>query len=266
MLEKSLKKVYFDAHFHLADCISDGCDDFFEFWSGCSCFHSQKEWEKGCLFLEQNKGFSSCDFILFRAFGIHPQIADKNVQFDFLENLCQLKQICAIGECGFDFFTSELLENAAAQETAWNTQLDLAQNYGLPLIIHCRKANQKLFEYSDRLKKLPAVLLHSFMGSPVEAKSLLNRGINGFFSFGKQLMNNNKKAIACFNELPLENLLCETDAPFQTLKGENHTFVSDIKKVYNAAYSLRKKTFPTLSEDDFFETLLSNARNFFAKS
>ena len=70
------------------------------------------------------------------------------------------------------------------------------------------------------------------MGPPVEAQSLLRHGINGYFSFGKQLMNNNKKAIACAKELPDEVLLTETDAPFQTLKGEVHTTLKDIQRVY----------------------------------
>ena len=78
------------------------------------------------------------------------------------------------------------------------------------------------------------VLFHSFMGPPVEALSLLNRGINGYFSFGKQLLNCNKKAIACVRELPSNRILAETDAPFQTLKGEKYTAPSEIVRVYQA--------------------------------
>ena len=78
------------------------------------------------------------------------------------------------------------------------------------------------------------------MGTPVEALSLKRRGINAYFSFGKQLMNNNKKVIACMSELPLEMLLCETDAPFQFLKNQQRTYVSEIKTIYQAAYALRK--------------------------
>ena len=69
------------------------------------------------------------------------------------------------------------------------------------------------------------------MGPPVEAQSLLNREINGYFSFGKQLLNGNKKAIACVRELPPERVLSETDAPFQFLKGESYTTLSDIKQI-----------------------------------
>ena len=70
------------------------------------------------------------------------------------------------------------------------------------------------------------------MGPPVEARSLLERGINGYFSFGKQLFNGNKKVIACVAELPKERIFSETDAPFQYLKGEEYTDLIDIKKIY----------------------------------
>ncbi|MBO6101416.1 MAG: TatD family hydrolase, partial [Spirochaetaceae bacterium] len=89
-------------------------------------------------------------------------------------------------------------------EEMFKIKLELALKYDLPLVIHCRKANEKLFEYSKQLKKIRAVLFHSFMGTPIEANSLLNRGINGFFSFGKQVMNNNKKLIACVRYLPAD--------------------------------------------------------------
>ena len=97
-------------------------------------------------------------------------------------------------------------------------------------------------KYSKELKKLPAVLFHSFMGSLIEAESLLKRGINGYFSFGKQIFNNNKKVIQLVSELPLEKLLLETDAPFQTLKGEKFTDTKEIEKIYTKVFELRKES------------------------
>lgn len=139
------------------------------------------------------------------------------------------------------------------QEYVWNIQIELAIKYKLPVIVHCRKANDKLFEYSNQLKKIPAVLFHSFMGTTIEAKSLLNRNINAYFSFGKQVLNNNKKVIVCVNELPIDRLLCETDAPFQFLKGESKTFNSEIKKVYEYFWQSREKEVKSFEE---FVTLI----------
>ena len=234
MLEKFSKKDkknLFDAHFHYAVCKELGLElpsfDEKTVWQGISCAHSKKEFELQ----------ASAPDCVIQAYGMHPQNAEyENIKesSEFLENLLQEKKISFIGEAGFDFFTEAFKKSAARQEEIWNIQLDLALKYDVPLVIHCRKANHKLFEYSKQLKKLPEVLFHSFMGPPVEALSLLNRGINGYFSFGKQLLNGNKKAIACVRDLPSNRILAETDAPFQTLKGEKFTAPSEIVRVYQA--------------------------------
>jgi TatD DNase family protein len=77
------------------------------------------------------------------------------------------------------------------------------------------------------------------MGPPAEAESLLDRGINAYFSFGKQVLNGNKKVIACVRELPGERVLAETDAPFQYLKNEQYTSLSDIEKIISEIARLK---------------------------
>ncbi len=223
----------FDAHFHYFECEKLGICDFPAGWAGISCAHAKNE------FFAQKKAAVAG---LIHSYGMHPQnAANENIldSADFLEELLQHKEISFIGEAGFDFFTSDFKSAEVLQEKIWNIQLDLALKYNVALVVHCRKANHKLFEYSSQLKKLPEVLFHSFMGSPVEALSLCRRGINAYFSFGKQLLNGNKKAIACVCELPAEKILAETDAPFQTLKGESFTKPSDILKVYEAIKTIR---------------------------
>ena len=234
MLEKNAKKDkknLFDAHFHYAVCRELGIElPVFEDgskWQGISCAHSVKEFQVQ----------STAPSCVIQAYGMHPQnAANENIKeaAAFLEKLLNENKIAFIGEAGFDYFTEEFRASQSQQEEVFNIQLDLALQFNKPLVIHCRKANHKLFEYSKELKKLPEVLFHSFMGPPVEARSLLERGINGYFSFGKQLLNGNKKAIACVKELPPECILAETDAPFQYLKGENYTTLDEIYKIYVA--------------------------------
>ena len=235
MLEKNENIFYFDAHFHLADCIYDGLikDDFPKDIYACTCSHSKEEWEL-------TEGFK-----MAFSYGLHPQSAghiDVKTNADFLEELLQQKKLNAIGETGFDYFSEEFKEQAATQEEMFNIQLELALKYNKPLVIHCRKANEKLFEYSKQLKKVPAVLFHSFMGMPKEALSLIARGINAYFSFGKQVLNNNKKVIACVKELPDSVLLTETDAPWQFLKGEKFTHPADIKRVFEAFCQIKNQS------------------------
>ena len=253
MLEKSLKKDEFDAHFHYSLAKNGSLETV----KGCTCAHSVEEWEKQCKLAKNNSDIKL-------AFGIHPESVDENEKFigqleTYLEELAAEGKLDAIGEMGFDFFTDEFKSYAKKQEEVFNFELEIAAKYNLPVVIHCRKANEKLFEYSKNLKNLPAVLFHSFMGSSIEAQSLLNRGINGFFSFGKQVLNNNKKVIECVTTLPLNCLLCETDAPFQTLKGEEKTELSEIHRVYEAFLKLRKE-----NEDTFYYQLSQNFKNLFS--
>ena len=308
MLEKNEKKYYFDAHFHLADCIRDsrvkhgndtevhGNDTIDSLslsgltrqsidieWYACTCCHSQEEWEVTGKYLSlrhrerhceagqrQSGGLSlvslraamlrraqepqnDCQGLkqdsskpqIYLSYGLHPQSAghiDIKANADFLQALLQENKLHAIGEAGFDYFNQDFRDQASTQEEMFNIQLSLALQYQLPMVIHCRKANEKLFEYSKQLKKLPAVLFHSFMGMPKEAQSLLDRGINGYFSFGKQVLNNNKKVLACISELPASVLLTETDAPWQFLKGEKFTQPREIQKVFQAFCQLRNTT------------------------
>lgn len=247
--------MIFDAHFHYAVCAERKICNFplnIE-WKALSCAHTFDEWR-----IQENAPDN-----IYKAFGIHPQIVGKvNIpEYKlFMEKLARENKLDAIGEAGFDFFTDEYKMTKEIQEDVWRFELELAAQYNIPLVVHCRKGNDKLFQYSRELKKIPAVLFHSFMGSLVEAESLINRNINCFFSFGKQLMNNNKKVIDCVKNLPTEHLLLETDAPFQTLKGEENTFPGDIIKIYEEGYKLRNESFTCISYDNFIDSLYKNSK------
>lgn len=238
------KKInFFDAHFHFPHCAQNNLIDenSVENIYGLSCALTKTEQE-----MQEN-----CTEKIFKAYGIHPKDAAAiNIEneIEYLDQLLQEKKICAVGECGFDFYDDKMKAEEEKQNRVFLMQIELAKKYNCPLVIHCRKANERLFVLSDDLKKVPAVLFHSFMGNSVEAKSLLNRGINGFFSFGKQMMNGNKKVIDCVKNLPLENLLFETDAPYQFLKGEKYTRPEEISKIYRAGFLLRENKF--LSEKE----------------
>ncbi len=286
--------MFCDAHFHLIPSIKHlflerteqsasmekpdksegtllpGISKYFADFCGCSCAHSQEEYSKqkkvlGLLngVLNGGRRYSSDSCRIFNSFGLHPQMPlIENA--DFLEEFLQNGELDAIGECGFDLFSPEFKQTIEQQKQAWHIQLELAKNYKMPLVIHLRKSMELIFRYTKELKQLPAVLFHSFPDNPPAAFSLLRHGINAYFSFGKQILNGNKKAIACVRELPLENLLLETDAPFQTLKNEVFTAPKEIERVYNAAYNLyieengNKCTFEDFSnriQDNFFSLL-----------
>jgi TatD DNase family protein len=235
--------VYCDAHIHIQNCSDISFLENNKYFA-CSSTHSKKEFEKLCdietQLLNSIKDLSQIK--IYKSFGIHPQMATSNditKYYSFLESLLALHTIDAIGEIGFDLFSEEFKQTFKQQEAIWYQQLELAQKNGKPIIIHCRKAMSFLFRDTRLLKQLPAVIMHSFSGSVTEANSFLHRGINAYFSCGKQILNNNKQALKCVTAIEKEHLLLETDAPYQILKNEKETYPSDIIRVYKKASDLR---------------------------
>ena len=205
--------------------------------------------------------------LLLQSFGLHPQAPfsderDFARRLEFLEGLLRERRVQAVGECGLDFFTPEFSSNRAAQEKAFAAQLDLAARHKVPAIVHARKAMQEIFAAAPALKKVPAVVFHSFAGTLMDARSLLSKGINAYFSFGKPLMNGAKKAVLCVRALPLDRLLFETDAPYQTLKGEKATSPAEIADVYQAAFELRSAGSPYEARPSFWDFAKSVEANF----
>ena len=178
-----------------------------------------------------------------------------------IENMIKYDKVFAIGECGFDLFTPEFNSTLDKQKEVWNYQLELAIKYDKPIIVHCRKGMCHIFESIEKLKKIKAVIFHSFSGSVTEANSLRKKGVNAFFSFGKPILNGNKNAMDCVKNLPLEWLLLETDSPYQTLKGEVFTSPTDILKVYEQVFNLRKENSEIIASkiyENFDKSIITN--------
>lgn len=260
-----------DSHLHLCDIPQTEKEievffskyDKIRQYSACTSSHSLQDWQNNCHIINKIRQKYDIDKIkICHSFGIHPQNPDKNILYDlenllkydklkdkydksdliYDNNMTKYDRISAIGEIGFDLFTKEFKSTFNEQSEIWNIQLELAIKYDKPIIVHCRKGMCHIFESIEKLKKIKAVIFHSFSGSITEANSLRKKGVNAFFSFGKPILNGNKNAVDCVKNLPLEWLLLETDSPYQTLKGETFTPPTDILKVYEQVFNFRKES------------------------
>jgi TatD DNase family protein len=206
-------------------------------------------------------------------FGVHPQLtASKNdsreniakkidASLRLLEMLCAEQGIAAIGECGYDLFTDELKAKENIQEEIFQTHLDLAIKYNLPIVLHLRKAMHKVFENTAKLKKIPAVIFHSYSGSLPDAISILHHDIRGYFSFGNIICKNHKNAIETCMELPIEYILTESDIPYQPLAGKEFSSYRDLRTVIKKASLLKdidEKEFETVTDKTFFNIFFPN--------
>jgi TatD DNase family protein len=193
-------------------------------------------------------------------FGVHPQLPahegrgsssvsawdsgdswESRKSLAFLQTLAAEGRIDAVGEAGFDLYSPPYRETEARQDELFAAQLEIALDRGLPLVLHIRRAMHKVFLHSRSLKKLPAVVFHSYPGTLREGLDLLKRGINAYFSFGAPILLNHKTAMDACARLPPERLLLETDAPYQPLRGRSFSCWGDLPAILRAAAELRRE-------------------------
>jgi TatD DNase family protein len=159
---------------------------------------------------------------------------------DLLETLASSSVLNAIGETGFDLYNQALRDTEAVQDGLFAAHLEIALRHALPLVIHARRAMHKVFAHTAALKRLPAVVFHSYMGTAEEGSSLLRRGVNAYFSFGAAILLNHKTAIRSCASLPLDHLLLETDAPYQPLRGREFSRWADLAAILCGAAAIRE--------------------------
>jgi len=132
--------------------------------------------------------------------------------FGLFEEAAKAKKLVAIGETGLDYHYQH--SDRKVQQKFLVRYLHLAAELSLPVIFHCREAFSDLFAIVDAEypRKAPAVL-HCFTGNRQEAEGVLARGwylsISGIVTFKK---SEELRLVA--RDVPLEQLLIETDAPF----------------------------------------------------
>ena len=158
---------------------------------------------------------------MFTALGLHPEDAqsDSRSVDELLSELSDLMdtpekrsagKIVALGEIGLDYYWQPC--DKEKQSEAFEKQLELAEKWNLPVIIHDREAHGDCFETVLRYKGSRGVF-HSFSGSAEMAKELTRRGWYISFS-GVLTFKNARKVREVAAAVPLDRILIETDAPY----------------------------------------------------
>lgn len=210
-----------DAHIHLfdLDVLSRGQSALPPLVMACASAHARDEfiWQENVA-RERNRTAPRVAL----SFGIHPQKPEMD-GIAFLESLVADARVSAVGECGFDLFTKGFAQTLADQKIAWDAQVSIAEQSGLPLVVHCRKALHLVFADTARLRRLRAVVFHGWPGSAREADSMLSRGVNAFFCAGKSLLRGDRSLVETLRAIPPNRVLTETDAPYMKSTGEEWT-------------------------------------------
>lgn len=149
----------------------------------------------------------------FPALGLHPIYIDQHQESAllFLRQWVQKYQteLIAIGEIGLDFYLPHL--DRSKQIEFFVSQLKIAQECDLPVLVHARKSIDLVLKYI-RQSKVRKGIIHAFNGSFDQAMRLYDLGFK--FGFGGTVTYSNARHIhQLIKTLPLDSLVLETDAP-----------------------------------------------------
>ena len=150
---------------------------------------------------------------IFLMMGLHPTSVKEN----YLEELAHIegefknRKFVAVGEIGIDLYWDK--STLKIQQEAFKHQIKLAKKYQLPIVIHCRDAFDAVFEVleSEKDENLFGIF-HCFTGDYQQAQKALSYnmklGIGGVVTF------KNGKIDTFLNQIPMENIVLETDSPY----------------------------------------------------
>jgi TatD DNase family protein len=171
-------------------------------------------------------------------------------------------KVVAIGEVGLDFYWSREFEQE--QLLAFEEQVRWSIDLQLPLMIHCRKAQNEMVAILKKYKgKLPGGVFHCFTGNELEAKELLQfdgfvLGIGGVSTFKKSPLPVVLPAV-----VPLNRIVLETDAPYMApvpKRGERNepAFVAYVLKKLADAYQVSEEEVEKVTNENCKKVLNIN--------
>jgi len=150
---------------------------------------------------------------IFLMAGLHPTHVKENYREELaiVEKQLEERKFYAVGETGVDLYWDK--STLKIQQEAFRYQIQLAKKHKLPIVIHCREAFDEVFEVLEQEKEEGLFgIFHCFTGTLEQAQKALSYnmklGIGGVLTF------KNGKIDRFLSEIPLSEIVLETDAPY----------------------------------------------------
>jgi TatD DNase family protein len=161
---------------------------------------------------------------IYAVVGIHPHNAKalSSSTVNSLRELAQDPKVVAIGEIGLDYYRD--LSPRARQKEAFEQQIRLASELGLPIVVHDREAHHDVLEVLSRFGKDAKGVLHCFSGELKMTEELIEMGYLISIA-GPVTYPNARNLHQLVQHLPDESIILETDCPFlppQSRRGERN--------------------------------------------
>lgn len=150
---------------------------------------------------------------MFLMTGLHPTHVKKNYleELTHIENQLKVREFVAIGEIGIDLYWDN--STLKLQQEVFRIQIQLAKQYDLPIVIHCRDAFDEVFHVLEEEKGSHLFgIFHCFTGNLNQALKAISYnmklGIGGVVTF------KNGGIDRFLNKIALEHIVLETDSPY----------------------------------------------------
>lgn len=196
---------------------------------------------------------------LYAAVGVHPHDAKllDGRTLDALRGLAGHPKVVAIGETGLDYYRD--LSPRQVQKSAFEKQLRLAEEVGLPVIIHNRDAHEDTLEILRRHSGQIRGVMHCFSGDVDFADDCIQMGL--YVSFTGQVTYpefQQLREIVAY--VPQDRFFVETDCPYLTpqFKRRKRNEPSYVKVVAKKIAEIRRTTYPEIAR-----MTTANARTLF---
>lgn len=152
---------------------------------------------------------------VFLMSGLHPTHVNENYKYELDHVYKELTQFSedyvAVGEIGIDLYWDKTF--VKEQTLSFETQINWALSFDLPIVIHCRAAFDEIFEVLETYKSKPLYgIFHCFSGSLEQAQKAIDFGFK--LGIGGVVTFKNGKIDQFLKQLDLESLVLETDAPY----------------------------------------------------
>lgn len=148
----------------------------------------------------------------FPLMGLHPGSVQKNFkdELKIVNQWLERYKFYGIGEIGMDLYWDKTYK--IQQIEAFGFQVNLANQYELPIVIHSRESSNEILTILENFGTIPKGIFHCFAGTIEEAEKATNLGfklgIGGVVTF----KNSNLKEIV--KEIKPEHIVLETDSPY----------------------------------------------------
>lgn len=220
--------MFFDVHAHLTSKEYNSVEEVIKKCSEKSIFviNNGLDYEDNNKVLKLGKKYKN----VFSCLGMHPCVEFDERIINQIRN--NKNKIIGLGEVGLDFskgFNQEQIHN-------FKKIIRLSQDLNLPLIIHSRKAQEKVLELVKDIKT--SVILHAFLTK----KSLIKQAIE-FPNVYLTIPANAVYSTQVQNMIeitPLNKILCETDSPYMWKHGLNTPL--NVLKSYEKISEIKEKS------------------------